>query len=69
MTTEEIEKLAQMETYVNNLVNSSVTKWLMEGGVNEDWDAYQQSLKDARIDEVMAVYQAAYDRYKATMNG
>ena len=24
---------------------------------------------DARIDEVMAVYQAAYDRYKATMNG
>ena len=69
MTTEEIEKLAQMETYVNNLVNSSVTKWLMEGGVNEDWDAYQQSLKDTRIDEVMAVYQAAYDRYKATMNG
>lgn len=67
MTSEEIEKLSQLETYVNNLVNASVTKWLMEGGVNEDWDAYQKSLKDARIDEVMAVYQTAYERYKTNI--
>ncbi len=64
-TPEEIETLTQMELYVNNLVNASVTKWLMEGGVEEDWEAYQQSLEDAQIDKVLGVYQAAYDRYKA----
>ena len=63
---EELEKLSQMETYVNNLVNSHVTKWLMEGGVNEEWDSYQAALKEAKLDEVLAVYQTAYDRYKAT---
>lgn len=63
-TADEIQTLTQMEVYVNNLVNAAVTKWLMEGGVEEDWDGYLQSLKDAQIDEVLAVYQAAYDRYK-----
>jgi putative aldouronate transport system substrate-binding protein len=68
MLSSEIEKLAQLETYVNNIVNAHVTKWLMEGGVNEDWDTYQQALKDAQIDEVMAIYQAAYDRHLSQMN-
>ena len=69
MLPEEIEKLAQLETYVNNLVYAYVTKWLMEGGVNDDWDDYQKMLKDARIDEVMSVYQGAYERYLLQSGG
>lgn len=64
LLTNEIETLTQYETYVNNLVNSNVTKWLMEGGVNEDWDKYQSQLKEAGLDNVIKVYQDAYDRYQ-----
>lgn len=63
---DEIEKLTQSETYVNNLVNSNVTKWLMEGGVDKDWDNYQKQLKEAGLEDVLKIYQAAYDRYQKT---
>ena len=62
-TAEEIETLSQYETYVNNIVNTYVSKWMVKGGVNEDWDAYQEELKAAQIDTVLGVYQSAYDRY------
>ena len=67
-TIEEQETIAQYGNYITNLMNSTVTRWMVEGGVDEGWDNYQQQLKNAELDALMAVYQAAYDRYVALLN-
>ena len=62
-TVEEMEILAQNETYVNNIVNSYVATWMQKGGAAAQWDQFLQELKAANIDAVLGAYQSAYDRY------
>ena len=62
-TVEEMEILAQHETYVNNIVNSYVATWMQKGGAAAQWDQFLQELKAANIDAVLGAYQSAYDRY------
>ncbi len=64
-TMEEMEILAQNETYVNNIVNSYVATWMQKGGAAEQWDQFLKELEDANIASVLGAYQAAYDRYLA----
>ncbi len=62
-TREEMEVLAQTETYVNNIINSYVATWMQNGGVNEQWEEFQKKVEEANISAVLGAYQSAYDRY------
>ena len=64
-TTEETEELAVLETDLNKYVESSVAKWITEGGIEKDWDAYVQKLNDMGLKRYMEINKAAYDRYQA----
>jgi putative aldouronate transport system substrate-binding protein len=53
-------KFTDIETYVKEMRDKFIT------GVNNvgtDWDEYVATVKKMGIDEVLAVYQAAYDRW------
>jgi len=67
-TVEEQEAITQYGNYITNLMDSTITHWMVEGGIEAEWDSYQQQLKDANISKLMEVYQAAYERYKKTQS-
>jgi putative aldouronate transport system substrate-binding protein len=50
---------ADLKAYIDQMQ----AKWLVEGGIEAEWDGYLQTLKDMKYDEVLQVLQAAYDRY------
>ena len=64
-TEEELETIDMYKTDFENTVAEQEGLWLKEGGpTDEEWDAYVAKLKDTcGMDELIAVYQAAYDRY------
>ena len=66
-TSKEINTLSQYENPLNDYIRTKLIAWLTKGGVSDsDWSTFQAELtKKTRLDEVKAVYQAAYDRYKA----
>lgn len=35
-------------------------KWIVEGGIDEGWDAYVKKVSELNLDKVFAVYQEAY---------
>ena len=37
-----------------------------ESGADANWKSFEQQLKDAGLDQMMAVIQSAYDRYLVT---
>jgi putative aldouronate transport system substrate-binding protein len=65
-TPEELETLSTLETDIINYVNQQRATWLVDGGVEKDWDSYIDTLKRMGLDDMMKIYQDALDRYNAS---
>ena len=57
-------KRKDLETDIKDYISSTFAKWITEGGIDEGWDAYVAQLDKLGINDLLAVYQQAYDRYK-----
>lgn len=65
-TLAEINKLSTTEMNLYDLVYQMETNWLLNGGVTDAaWNTYLGQLEQVGLSQVLAVYQAAYDRYLA----
>ena len=62
-TNEEVETISMLKTDINNMVKEKTAHWIMDGGIDEEWDAYLGQLKALGLDEYLAAYQGAYNRY------
>ncbi len=62
-TEDEIEKIAELQTDIESYVTQKYASWIVSGGVDREWDAFQKKLKDMRADEYIKYYSDAYQRY------
>jgi putative aldouronate transport system substrate-binding protein len=61
---EELEEVNQIEVEIKEFVNQKQAQWLMDGGVNEEWDGYVKQLEDMGLSRLIEIYQAGLDRFK-----
>nr|WP_062514707.1 ABC transporter substrate-binding protein [Halobacillus sp. KGW1] len=61
---EELERINQLEVNIMEFVNQKKAQWLMEGGIEEEWDAYIKQLEEMGLPELMDIYQKGYDDFK-----
>ena len=68
-TTDENPDLAMAQANINNIVDQTYSAWLTEPSRNieEEWDAYVQSVYDIGLTQNLEIRQAAYERYLASM--
>ena len=68
-TTDENSDLAMAQANINNIVDQTYSAWLTEPSRNieEEWDAYVQSVYDIGLTQNLEIRQAAYERYLASM--
>lgn len=64
-TLEESETISMLETDIKSLINSKSAEWIMKGTVDAEWDDFQSTLSNMRIDDYLAAQQSAYDRMYA----
>lgn len=64
-TAEELEVIDRYRADFESAVSEQEALWLKDGGpTDEEWDAYCQMLVDScGMEELLKVYQSAYDRY------
>lgn len=62
-TEDEIEKIAELQTDIESYVTQKYASWIVDGGVDREWDAFQKKLQDMRVDEYIKYYSDAYQRY------
>lgn len=60
---EELEVINTIEPEIKTFVKQKEAQWLVDGGIEEEWDDYVQQLKDMGLDQLMEVYQKGLDRY------
>ncbi|HML48163.1 MAG TPA: sugar ABC transporter substrate-binding protein, partial [Clostridia bacterium] len=62
LTPEETEEISVITTDLNSIQSTYAGKWISEGGVAAEWDAYLAELDRAGLSRYLEIYQAAYDR-------
>lgn len=64
-TEAEIEEIGVLKTDIESFVMQKYAQWIVEGGVDKEWDTFQEQLKKMNVDRYIELYQVAYDRYNA----
>lgn len=67
MTQEELQKLAQIQPTVSDIVDRYINTWVTTGFDQSSWDAYIAELEGAGVNDIVDIYQTAYDRAKAVV--
>ncbi len=66
-TDEESEQLSEYYTDIQEYVNQSNAAFVTEGVTDDSWNTFVNEVNRMGIEEVLKVYQAAYDRYLAAV--
>lgn len=64
-TEDEIEEIGVLQTDIDSFVAQKYATWIVEGGVEADWDNFQKKLADMKVNRYIEIYQEAYARYSA----
>lgn len=64
-TEAEIEEIGVLQTDIDSYVAQKYAGWIVEGGVEKEWDAFQKKLEDMNISRYIQLYKDAYARYCA----
>ena len=63
LSNEELEQVSFAETDIKTLVKEKFAAWIVNGNVDDEWDAYVSQLESMGVSDVTATYQQAYDRF------
>jgi putative aldouronate transport system substrate-binding protein len=62
-TVEEIDRLNRLDTELITYVDEMKARWVVNGGIEDDWDTYLQQLDRLGLQEYIDIYNAAYQRF------
>lgn len=61
-STTEVEELSLLQTDIVGYVDSTLARWVVEGGIDEEWDDYVAQLKKLGVDRYLEMYKTAFER-------
>ena len=64
LSNEELDQVSFANTDINTLVKEKFASWIVNGTIDDEWDAYVSQLQTLGVEDVVATYQQAYDRYQ-----
>ena len=62
-TAEQSEEIASLTVDIYKYVNETWASWIVNGGIDEQWDAYVDQLNQMGLERLMEIYQEALDVY------
>lgn len=62
---EEGKIMAELQPQLKSYVDQTLAKWITSGGVEEEWEGYVEQLKSMGLDDYIAQFQTALDRYNS----
>ncbi|MBY4985481.1 extracellular solute-binding protein [Streptococcus suis] len=62
---EELTRLSAIYVDINSYATQMASKWVVEGGIDKEWDDYIKQLKAMGLDEFMQIQETAFERYQS----
>lgn len=63
MEAKDLERMAQIEADMNDFIYRKRAEWIVNGGVDEEWDAYLEELEKYGLSEWVEIKQKYYDKH------
>lgn len=60
---EEFQELPTLTTDIDGFVGTTRAKWISEGNIDAEWDAYVKKLNDMGLERLVQIRKEAYQRY------
>jgi putative aldouronate transport system substrate-binding protein len=57
------EEMVYLKTDIYKLASQKMAEWVVNGGIEDQWDAYLESLNRMGLPRLIEIYQKAYDTY------
>jgi putative aldouronate transport system substrate-binding protein len=67
LTSIEQMKISRIQPMISDIVDRYTVQWGLDGNADATWDAYLKELEAAGVNELVATFQEAYDRYRRAM--
>ncbi|MEF9879687.1 MAG: extracellular solute-binding protein [Clostridia bacterium] len=64
-TEEQLLRLSVLATDIKSYVEQTYAHWVVDGGIDEEWDAYVEQLRAMGLEEYLAIYEDAFAAYQA----
>jgi len=61
-STEEVDELSLLQTDIAGYVDAKAAEWIVEGGIDQEWDGFIAELKRLGVDRYLELYQTAFAR-------
>ena len=65
-TTEQLNELSTLYIDISSYVTTMQAKWVTEGGVDEEWNTYIDTLKQMRFEDFIKIQNDAYNNYQSS---
>ena len=65
-TTEQLNELSTFYIDISSYVTTMQAKWVTEGGVDEEWNTYIDTLKQMRFEDFIKIQNDAYNNYQSS---
>nr|PZN08536.1 MAG: hypothetical protein DIU64_10330 [Caldicoprobacter oshimai] len=66
-TIEEAKRYKQIDSAIISYANMKAAEWIMNGTIEEEWDAYIEELNKMGLNDWLSINQAAYDRWQEVL--
>lgn len=67
-TADEYNELSFLQADIDTYVDTTRARWVAEGGIDEEWDAYVEQLNTMGLEDMNKIYEGAYARYLAAQD-
>ncbi|GAE28795.1 hypothetical protein JCM9152_129 [Halalkalibacter hemicellulosilyticusJCM 9152] len=64
---EELDRINRLEVDIMDFVDQKQASWLLNGGIEDEWDSYLEQLERMGLNELMEIYQDGLDRFKSNI--
>ena len=67
MSIEDTNKVSQYDTDIKKYAEQKKADWILNGGVDQEWDAYLDKMEKYGLSEYLAIKQRYFDQYQASL--
>lgn len=68
MSMEDTNRVSQLDTDIKKYAEQMKASWILNGGIEEEWDTYLQKMEDYGLSEYIALKQKYFDAYVASLS-
>lgn len=67
MSIEDTNKVSQYDTDIKKYAEQMKASWILNGGIDQEWDAYLEKMEDYGLSDYLAIKQKYFDHYQNSL--